>query len=70
VLAGRQERDTSGRKRTERDVAKTLGIAVAAAQRAAALDRLMKAQGLHVAPQQGHRVMSIPSRTRNQSAAV
>ena len=46
VLAGRQECDPSGRTRTERDVATCLGITVTAAQRAAALDRLMKEQGL------------------------
>ena len=46
VVAGRQEVDASGRKRTERDVAKSLGITITAAQRAAALDRLMKQQGL------------------------
>ncbi len=46
VLAGRQERDAAGRKRTERDVADSLGITITAAQRAAALDRLMKQQGL------------------------
>ena len=45
VIAGRQERDASGRKRTEREVAELLGITVTAAQRAAALDRLMKQQG-------------------------
>jgi hypothetical protein len=46
IIAGRQEREASGHKRTERDVANSLGITVTAAQRAAALDRLMKAQGL------------------------
>ena len=46
VVAGRQGADVSGRKRSERNVAQSLGITVAAAQRAAALDRLMKRQGL------------------------
>lgn len=46
VSSARQEVDASGRKRRERDVAASLGITVAAAQRAAALDRLMKQQGL------------------------
>jgi site-specific DNA recombinase len=46
VVAGRQECDAAGHKRTERDVARSLGITVATAQRAAALDRLMEQQGL------------------------
>jgi site-specific DNA recombinase len=46
VVTGRQERDPSGRKRTEREVAKSLGITITAAQRAAALNRLMQQQGL------------------------
>jgi hypothetical protein len=46
VVAGRQQHDANGRKRTERDVANALGITVTAAQRAAALDRLMQAQCL------------------------
>lgn len=46
VIAGRQERDASGHKRSERDVARSLGITVTAAQRAAALDRLVIQQGL------------------------
>jgi hypothetical protein len=46
VVAGRQERAPSGRMKTEREVARSLGITVTAAQRAAALDRLMTEQGL------------------------
>jgi len=46
ILAGRQECDPSGRKKTEREVARSLGITVTAAQRASALDRLMTEQGL------------------------
>jgi hypothetical protein len=46
IVADRQEHDVSGHRRTERDVARSLGITVTAAQRAAALDRLMKQQGL------------------------
>ena len=46
VIAGRQERDASGRKRTEREVADYLGITITAAQRAAVLDRLMKQRSL------------------------
>jgi hypothetical protein len=46
VVVGREDRDPSGHKRTEREVAMSLGITITAAQRAAALDRLMKQQGL------------------------
>lgn len=46
VMAGRDEVDASGLKRPEREVAKSLGLTITAAQRAAALDRLMRLQGL------------------------
>ncbi|MEI8373278.1 MAG: hypothetical protein WCJ35_10655 [Planctomycetota bacterium] len=46
ILAGRQERNPLGHKITEREVAKSLGITTTAAQRAAALDRIMKQQGI------------------------
>jgi len=46
VVDGRQELTPSGRVRTEREVAKSLGITKTAAQQAAALDRLMTEQGL------------------------
>lgn len=47
ILAGRQEVDASGHKKTEREVATSLGITITAAQHTAALDRLMKLQGLN-----------------------
>ena len=46
IIAARRQCDASGHKRMERDVARSLGITITAAQRAAALDRLMKQQGL------------------------
>jgi hypothetical protein len=63
IVAARQQQDANGRKRTECDVAAELGITVTAAQRAAALDRLMQREGLtdpyvlHLDPPRDHSKM-------------